>query len=229
MTHFIFDVDGTLTPSRGIINTDFAEFFKNWQKTHKTYLVTGSDYHKTLEQLGQDIVMNSKMIFNCCGNEVRIGNLITHSSDWQPSQELLDALEEELENSDFPIKTGKHIEIRTGLVNFSVLGRNATVEDRKKYVEWDNETGERITIALRLERQFDDIDFMIGGETGLDIYPSGKDKRQVLNFIKKDGSIVFFGDKTLPGGNDYPLACVSDMVHRVSSWEDTWDILRTIS
>jgi phosphomannomutase len=223
---YIFDVDGTLTPSRKQMDPTFQKWFIEWQKTHDTYLVTGSDYPKTVEQVGQEVVNNSKMIFNCCGNEVRIGNLIIHASNWVPPQELLDALEEELEQSDFPIRTGNHIEHRTGLINFSVLGRGADPSQRNTYVKYDEETGERLNIALRLERQFDGIDFMIGGETGIDIYPTGKDKRQVLEYIKKAGPVVFFGDKTLPGGNDYPLAVSVDITHRVENWEHTWDILR---
>lgn len=228
-TSYVFDVDGTLTPSRQKIDSKFQNWFVNWQKTHDSYLVTGSDYIKTVEQVGQEVIDNCKMIFNCCGNEVRVGKMIVHASTWHPPHELIDALDEELTASEFPLRTGNHIEIRTGLLNFSIVGRNASKEQREQYVKWDEETNERINVALRLERQFEDIDFMIGGETGIDIYPTGKDKRQVLDFIKKDGPIIFFGDKTLPGGNDYPLAISVDIAHRVENWEHTWEILRLTS
>ena len=49
MTAWIFDVDGTLTPSRGKIDPNFKEWFLKWQETHDTYIVTGSDYPKTVE------------------------------------------------------------------------------------------------------------------------------------------------------------------------------------
>ena len=225
MTAWIFDVDGTLTPSRGKMDTDFKAWFLNWQKTHDTYLVTGSDYIKTVEQVGIKVVDNCKMIFNCCGNEVRKGKDIIFQSTWQPPANLIDALDVELTNSQFPVKTGRHIEIRTGLVNFSIVGRNASKEQRLDYVKYDNEVNERIAMALRLERQFDAIDFMLGGETGIDIYPTGRDKRQVLDYIDKQ-TVIFFGDKTLPGGNDYPLAVSVDVAHRVENWEHTWEILR---
>lgn len=226
MANWIFDVDGTLTPSRGKMDPAFQQWFIEWQKTHTTYLVTGSDYAKTVEQVGQDVVNGCKMLFNCCGNEVRMGNLIIHASTWKAPTELIDALNNELKESKFPTRTGNHIEHRTGLINFSVLGRNADSQQRSTYVKYDEEHGERLTIALKLERQFDDIDFMIGGETGIDIYPTGKDKRQVLNFVNKEQPCIFFGDKTLPGGNDYPLAISVDVTHRVENWEHTWEILR---
>ena len=227
--NFIFDVDGTLTPSRGKMDPAFQQWFINWQKTHTNYLVTGSDYEKTLEQVGQEVIDGCKLLFNCCGAEVRENGKIIHASTWEPPQALLEALENVLEYSDYPEKTGKHIEIRTGLVNFSVVGRNAQKAQRERYVKFDKETGDRIDICLRLEREFNDIDFVVGGETGIDIHPTGKDKRQVLEFIDRSNPTIFFGDKTLPGGNDYPLAISVDMAHRVENWEHTWEILRLTS
>ena len=70
MNKFIFDVDGTLTPSRGIIDKEFGEFFKKFADTNYVYLVTGSDYNKTVEQCGEDIIMSVKRVYNCSGNDV---------------------------------------------------------------------------------------------------------------------------------------------------------------
>ena len=70
MNKFIFDVDGTLTPSRGIIDKKFGEFFKKFADTNHVYLVTGSDYNKTVEQCGEDIIMSVKRVYNCSGNDV---------------------------------------------------------------------------------------------------------------------------------------------------------------
>ena len=51
---FIFDVDGTLTPSRGKIDPDFLQFMLYFAGINDVYLVTGSDRDKTLEQVGLD-------------------------------------------------------------------------------------------------------------------------------------------------------------------------------
>lgn len=227
--NYIFDVDGTLTPSRGKMDITFQKWFIEWQKAHKTYLVSGSDYDKTLEQVGQEVIDNSQLIFSCCGNEIRKDGVIIYKSDWEPSEKLLEALDRELQESDYPEKTGNHVEIRTGMLNFSVVGRNAQKAQRERYKKFDEETAHRITICLRLEREFEDLDFMVGGETGIDIYPTGRDKRQVLQHVKHDQPLMFFGDKTLPGGNDYPLAINVDIAHKVESWEDTWYLLKLIA
>ena len=48
---YIFDVDGTLTPSRLPMTEEFLEFFDSWLKQNLFYLVTGSDIDKTKQQV----------------------------------------------------------------------------------------------------------------------------------------------------------------------------------
>ena len=39
--NYVFDVDGTLTPSRLKIDTEFGKFFRSWIKDKNVYLLTG--------------------------------------------------------------------------------------------------------------------------------------------------------------------------------------------
>ena len=48
---YIFDVDGTLTPSRRKMTEDFEEFFSKWSKENTFYLVSGSNLEKIREQV----------------------------------------------------------------------------------------------------------------------------------------------------------------------------------
>ena len=48
---FIFDVDGTLTPSRRKMTKDFEKFFSKWAEENTFYLVSGSDLEKMKEQV----------------------------------------------------------------------------------------------------------------------------------------------------------------------------------
>ena len=74
---FIFDVDGSLTPSRQPINKEFQKFFKEWIKKNKFYLVTGSDIVKLQEQMG-GMEIYSSGIFTCCGNQFWQSDAIVH-------------------------------------------------------------------------------------------------------------------------------------------------------
>ena len=222
--NFVFDVDGTLTPSRGKIDPYFKEFFREFCRNNKVYLVTGSDYAKTVEQLGQGTVLAPEGIFNCSGNYYIKKGLRQYVNDFYPSHALTEALNEELRKSGFSVRTGNHIEQRIGAINFSIVGRNANKEQRNQYIVWDNATNERATICDRLSKMFPNIEFVTGGETGIDILQKGNNKAQVRNHI--DGPIIFFGDKCEEGGNDYPLAKIADVVYNVKNWEETEYILR---
>lgn len=66
--------------------------------------------------------------------------------------------------------------------------------------------------------------FSIGGQISFDVFPTGWDKRYCLQFVENEGydEIHFFGDKTMPGGNDYEIFTDDRTIgHTVTSPEDT--------
>ena len=65
MNKFIFDVDGTLTPSRQEIDGDFAVFFSNFCSDNDVYLVTGSNKEKTIDQIGEEIYSLAQRAYQC--------------------------------------------------------------------------------------------------------------------------------------------------------------------
>ena len=67
---FVFDVDGTLTPSRGLIDMEFQKYFMDFCEDNFVYLITGSDREKTIEQVGIDIYYLADRVYNCSGNHV---------------------------------------------------------------------------------------------------------------------------------------------------------------
>ena len=62
MKKYIFDVDGTLTPSRSKIDLQFYRWFKDFATNHEVYLVTGSDREKTIEQITPEIYNLAKRV-----------------------------------------------------------------------------------------------------------------------------------------------------------------------
>lgn len=221
--NFVFDVDGTLTLSRQRIDPLFEEWFLSFCQTNNVYLVTGSDYVKTVEQLGSDICNTVKGVYSCCGNALYVNGVLQYSNDFSLTEQQEDFLLNLLNASAFPTKTGNHIEKRLGLVNFSIVGRNATHNQRHFYSGYDYALNERKNLAELIERKFPKLDAKLGGDTGIDIYPKGKDKSQIVDNIKP---FIFFGDKIYPGGNDYTIAQRADKYYIVDDWEDTFDILR---
>ena len=80
--NYIFDVDGTLTPSRQKIDFKFSEFFKEFCENNDVYLVTGSDRSKTMEQIGEDIYNACKKVYQCSGNQVYEGKTMVREVSW---------------------------------------------------------------------------------------------------------------------------------------------------
>jgi phosphomannomutase len=121
---FIFDVDGTLTPSRQPICTSFLAFFSDFISDNDVYLVTGSDRQKTLEQVTPSIYNKCKRVYNCSGSDVYEGDENVYRSEWELPSDVERFLYDELDYSQFPMRNGNHIERRPGGVNFSILGRD---------------------------------------------------------------------------------------------------------
>ena len=231
MNKFIFDVDGTLTPSRQVIDHDFAVFFSNFCAENDVYLVTGSDKEKTVEQLGEEIYNLCKRVYQCNGNDVWEGETHIKSDNWSLSLFVRSWLETKLKESSFPLRTGLHIEERPGMVNFSVVGRNATIGERKLYVEFDTENNERNLIAGLFNKEFPELIARPGGETGIDISPKGTDKSQIVNDFDPNDVLHFYGDRMDPAGNDYPLKKViidNDLgfATGVKDWSRTYQLLK---
>ena len=198
---YIFDVDGTLTPSRQVIDPSFEAFMIKFCCKHDVYLVTGSDRQKTVDQLGLDICYRAKRVYNCSGADVWEKNENIYRSSWGLPLDVRSFLQDELDYSQFPIRTGKHIETRPGGINFSILGRGENdLDERQMYIEHDHVTNERIDIAHRLKDRFPELNVQIGGQTGLDI--SNVDKSQILRDFDPTDEIHFFGDMMAEGEND---------------------------
>ena len=233
MKKYIFDVDGTLTPSRGQIDSEFLQFMLFFTGTNDVYLVTGSDREKTLEQVGLDLYNSCKRVYNCSGSDAYEADKNVYRDDWDLPKEVEMFLQDELDFSQFRTRNGNHIERRPGGVNFSVLGRDPDpIKGRKEYIEWDKIHNERVYIANRLLYSFSYLTVALGGQTGLDIGPSGKDKSQILRDFKLGWDIHFFGDMMKEGENDYPLAkAVQEMggkTYNVKDWKETRTILEGI-
>ena len=228
---FIFDVDGTLTPSRGKMDYNFKAFFNTFCLVNDVYLVTGSDKPKTIEQISEGTYNLCKRVYQCSGSDVWDAETNILKSGWtlpDLARTFLISCEYE---SLFSLRTGNHIEQRSGMANFSVVGRNANAEQRAKYVEYDTVKNERINIASAFNTMFPDLQATVGGDTGIDIAPRGADKSQILRDFKEDDTIHFYGDAMFEGGNDLPLAyALKDFQlgfsHQVDGWQHTWEKLR---
>lgn len=122
------------------------------------------------------------------------------------------------------------IENRLSQVTFSALGQKAGTE--AKYA-WDPDTKKRQAIVARCREKLPDFLYEIGGTTSINVAAPGMNKEfgmtHLLEQLKVDKSeVLYFGDMTQPGGNDYPVVQMGIDTITVRSHEDTLYALRGI-
>lgn len=219
MTIYIFDMDGTLTPARLSMTADFALYFYDWQKSHKSFIATGSDYAKVQEQMPEKIINEFTGIYCSMGNILMAQGKTVYQKEFVPPPKLIERLKSFRASTKYPAPLfDNYIERRTGMINFSVLGRNCPYTERERYCAWDKTAHERLNIQAALLKEFPDLDIAVGGSISMDITPKGCGKGQIAAHLRQtypNEKIVFFGDKTFSGGNDYELA------HALAALPDT--------
>jgi len=232
---YLFDVDGTLTPARMPMDKAFEVFFDSFVNSNKVVLISGSDYKKIQEQVQQDILNKCEGVYGCSGAEYFEKDILVFRKEHEFPKQLLQLCEGFITNSAYHQRCGTHIEERPGMLNISSVGRDATNSQRKSYHAWDMENNERIAFVDVINKSDLPYEASAGGEISIDIVPKGWNKSVVKNEILSkypEASLVFFGDKIVPNGNDLPLAEAlqdSDGKHisvPVDSYKDTWKFLK---
>lgn len=232
---YIFDVDGTLTPHRAPMKPDFKIFFRQFVASQNTYLISGSDISKINEQLPEDILTTCRGVFGCSGAEFWQQGKLQYRNDHVFPKQILENFQIFVDESPYPERYGTHIEMRIGMVNISVPGRNATTAQRKHYSEWDTIAEERKQFVERFNNIDHPYEASAGGQISIDIVPEGYNKSMAMGEILKrepDSILVFFGDRMAEGGNDKPLADALEKAgppHRaipVKTYLDTWEELK---
>ena len=117
-----------------------------------------------------------------------------------------------MSNIELPVKRGNFIEFRNGMMNLCPIGRSCSMEHRRQFVDIDEKRNIRKDFVAALYSEFPEetfgLHFAIGGQISIDAFPTGWDKRFCLKQVcDADGfeEIHFFGDRTMPGGNDHEI------------------------
>ena len=122
------------------------------------------------------------------------------------------------------------IENRLSQVTFSALGQKAGTE--AKYA-WDPDHQKREAIVARCRELLPDFLYEIGGTTSINVATPGMNKQFGMTHLLAElqvekSDVLYFGDMTQPGGNDYPVVEMGFETITVRSHEDTAYALRGI-
>ena len=238
----LFDMDGTLTEARQPICNDVVKSLRDIPSGIKKYLVTGSDLTKIEEQIPTPILLEIfEEVYACNGTKVYNCNLdmddetlpieleLTHKTtlrDFYSEADIthiVNVLLTTAANTHTKIKTGTFVEWRDSQINFSVIGRNCTIDQRADYIKWDEKSGERQKIVENLRKEFKGwgLSVRLGGQISIDITREGWDKSYAFkNMNESPDQCVFFGDKICKDGNDLDIAMRCGKYHHVDGPAD---------
>jgi len=238
---FLFDVDGTLAESGQELSISIKSRLHNLMlKGVHIGIVGGGKLDKILQQIGKGLqfqhyftecgcvyhkmnVDNTKIVLE----QVYCKNIREHVL--YPSINIL------IKEALFFLSqvkymlTGNFIDLRNGIIYISLIGMSANTDERKQFLELDNEYNYKLQLIDLLHQKareiniFSDIEIVEGGSVGIAIYPKEYNKTQVVSsVIDKYKQIHFFGDKYRINGNDYNLIYHPSIIgHCVDSPNDT--------
>jgi phosphomannomutase len=238
----LFDMDGTLTDARQPMTPDVQNAIHSITPAIKKYLVTGSDMAKIEEQIPRGTLLSQfEKVYACNGTRVYNCNL-DMDDETQPIEpelihqvsltdyysegdinHIINVLLKTAYETHTKIKTGTFVEWRNSQINFSVVGRNCTPEQRENYVKWDKKSGERRKIVDNLRKEFQGwgLSFRLGGQISIDITREGWDKSYAFKNMKESpDQCVFFGDKICKDGNDFDIAMKCGKYHNIEGPAD---------
>lgn len=243
----LFDVDGTLTAPRLPATAEMKALLQRLRKDYTIGLVGGSDLKKQEEQLGAGVLADFDYVFSenglhafHQGKEIHRQSFTRYLGDKnikRLAQAVLGNLAK-YSDDELPVMRGTFFELRNGMVNVSPIGRNCSQSERDAFEKHDHQVGLRAKLIKALDAEFNGpasglpgkLRFSIGGQISFDVFPEGWDKTYCLQFVREAfREIHFFGDKTMPGGNDFEIYTAAGVKgHSVKSFQETMQQLEAL-
>lgn len=232
----IFDLDGTLAPSKSPIEPDMAELLVKLIARKKVAIMSGGGFPQfetqllralphTGENLSNLLIMPTSGTKLCIWKGSWVEQYAEHLS-LKEKEKVMISLNASLKQADYvkPEKTfGDLIEDRGSQITFSALGQNATLAAKES---WDPTREKRQKIVSFLQAKIPEFDIRLGGTTSIDITKKGVNKgygiRKLEEYLRMPlDHMVFVGDALYQGGNDYPAKATGIDCIQVSGPEET--------
>lgn len=212
----LFDMDNTIAHSGQKINKHIKDtMIQLYNNQYEIGIVGGGTYDKIMYQLDNiNKIIEIKYIFSENGSLYYDYNNRTHNYDLIYKNNI--RLHQDYHKINILIKeslsflskvnytiSGHFIDLRNGLLYISLIGMNATEEERENFMKIDKISNYKsnlfnILTQKAIELHIDNsISISYGGSVGISIYPKIWDKVKVLDKINIDlyEQIYYFGDK----------------------------------
>lgn len=231
-----FDMDGTLAPSKGQMDSEMVELFKKLLWQYKVAIISGGDYSQFQKQVIPFLGTDEKILSNLyvcptCSTKM----YLYQDGDWM-KQYSLDFTDEEKTKILWvlnraidelwlrPAQTWwELVEDRGTQITYSALGQKAPLD--AKHV-WDPDFKIRQKIRDHIKDELSEFNILIWGATSIDVTRLWVDKAYGVKKVAEVAGVsldevIFVWDAVFPGGNDFPPLEIGVTSKRVFTVEDT--------
>ena len=237
----MFDLDGTLAPSKSSIDGEMASLLAGLLDVIRVAIISGGDFPQFEQQVLGQLPAAGKLQ-NLSLLPTSGAKFFAYDGAWKKlysddlsdaeKQQIEDALNKAVSQSGFQPEQawGERIEDRGTQITYSALGQQAPLEAKET---WDPDFAKRQKIKAILDGLLPNFSVRLGGTTSIDVTRPGIDKaygirklRDVLHVPIDE--MLFIGDALFPGGNDYPAREAGADSIAVRDPEDTKRVIETI-
>jgi hypothetical protein len=238
---FVFDLDGTLAPSKSSLGGEIAGLLTSLLDVMKVAVISGGSWEQFQKQLLSNLPAGDRFdnlfLLPTCGTKFyRFDGQWTkvYSEDLSDDDRhlIISSLQTALDQSGYKSDQvwGEVIEDRGSQITMSILGQEAPLKEKES---WDPDFVKRKKIASILEPLLANFAVHMGGATSIDVTKPGIDKAYGIEKLREQlgfslSEMIFAGDAIFPGGNDYPVkACGVDSI-LVRDPKETAHVIETV-
>ena len=237
----IFDLDGTLAPSKSEPLQEMKDTFCAAIKHFNIAIVSGATFEQFKKQFVGHLPCSdfSKLLLMPTNGAAMY---VFENGEWkcledhklsdEEAVKITEAIVGAMGKFDISqtIEYGIQIENRGPQVTFSGCGQEAPISVKEK---WDPDMSLRTRVAEYLRPLLPEFEVRVAGMTSVDVTKKGFDKayavRKILshwNFETRD--VLYVGDALYPGGNDELAATVGEPTYKVKDPAETEKVLRKL-
>jgi phosphomannomutase len=214
---FVFDLDGTLAPSKSPLGSDVAALLHDLLGVMKVAVISGGDWAQFQKQLLANLPDDERLkdlsLLPTCGTQFyeyvgHWNNVYSEDLSADERAKIIKALGDAFKESGLTVEKtwGAVIEDRGSQITLSALGQEAPLEAK---ATWDPDFAKRKKVTAILTPMLPGFAIHMGGTTSIDITKPGIDKAYGIHKLHEQlgieiSEMLFAGDAIFPGGNDYP-------------------------
>lgn len=239
----VFDLDGTLAPSKSPIEAETARLLASLLRLCRVAIMSGGAWPQFQTQLLAHLVPDSPLdrlsLLPTSGTRFMTfeqgtwRQLYAEDLGADDKRKIVHALKTVFDASGLAPtqRWGDLIEDRGSQITLSALGQAAPLEAK---AQWDPNFDKRRALKAKLQPLLPEFAIGMGGASSIDVTRPGVDKAYGVQKLKDVlgvdiGGMMFVGDALFEGGNDFPVRRTGVTCIQVAGPSETRKVMETLA